>query len=145
MNAYHLMVYRVGVGKLIGLVFGVLGFCLLPFFIEDPSMTLRVAILLWYPTVGAVIGMAGLFARHPIAKFPLHWWLRGLVIGAWMNFVLVLFAYDQFSVLVIAIMGEYSAYASPYLMVIEGALLGMLTDYILTRLYGEGLENAIPG
>lgn len=130
--------YRIGVGKALGLVFGLLGFFFLPFFIQQPSELLRWGILLWYPTMGALIGIFGLFARHPMFNFSMPWWFRGAVLGAWMNFVLALFAYQQICILITALFGEYASYVSPFTMVLEGAFIGLLIDYLLTRWFGEG-------
>lgn len=132
------LMYRIGIGKAIGFLIGIIGFICLPYFIVDASLMLRLAILFWYPTIGAVIGVFGVFTRHPMFNLPMPWWFRGALLGGWMNFVLTLFAYEQISVIVIAVMGEYSAYTSPFLMVIEGAIIGMLIDFIATRYFGEG-------
>ena len=141
MNHQKALVYRIGVGKAIGLVFGLLGFFAMPYFLSDPSLALRWGILLWYTTLGAVVGVFGVFSYHPVLKMPMPWWLRGFWVGAWFNFVLALSAYEQLSVLVAAAMGEYSLYASPFLLVIEGALIGLLIDYVLTRWFGEGWDD----
>ena len=138
MTAQKALIYRVGAGKALGLIVGLVGFFALPLFVENPSLMLRVGILLWYPTLGAIIGMFGIFAYHPVLEFPLPWWLRGAICGAWMNFVLTLFAYQQICMVTMAVFGEYSAYLSPYLMVMEGAVIGMIMDYLLTRWFGEG-------
>lgn len=147
MNYRKALVYRIGAGKAIGLVFGLLGFFAMPYFLSDPELTLRWGILLWYTTLGAVVGVFGVFSYHPVLNMPMPWWLRGFWVGAWFNFVLALLAYEQLSVLVAAAMGEYSQYASPFLLVIEGALIGLLIDYALTRWFGEGWgdqESVVP-
>lgn len=138
MSPQRSFAYRVGAGKAIGFAFGILGFVLLPYFISEPSLLLRTAILLWYPTVGAVVGMFGAFAYHPVLNFPMPWWFRGALTGAWMNFVVTLFSYEQICTAVNLVMGEYGMYVSPFWMVLEGALIGMLMDYLLTRWFGEG-------
>jgi hypothetical protein len=132
------LMYRVGAGKAMGLVIGAIGFFVLPMLVDEPSLLLRTGIFLWYPTLGAIIGMFGVFAYHPILNFPMPWWLRGALLGGWMNFLLTLFAYEQICTFVIAVFGEYAEYISPFVMVIEGALIGLLMDYFLTRWFGEG-------
>lgn len=132
------LLYRVGVGKLLGLFIGLTGFFLLPEFLSEPSMSLRFGVLFWYMTFGAIIGVFGVFSEHPVLRIPLPWWIRGSLLGAWMNFVLTLIAYDQICTMVTAFFGEYSAYASPYWMVLEGGIIGLLMDYLLTRWFGEG-------
>jgi len=54
-----------------------------------------------------------------------------------MNFLKTLLAYDQICTVVMALFGEYSHYVSPFIMVLEGALVGMMMDYFLTRWFGE--------
>ena len=51
-------------------------------------------------SLGAVIGVFGVYTSHPVLHIPLPWWVRAPAIGGWMNFVLTLFAYDQFAALI---------------------------------------------
>lgn len=57
----------------------------------------RWALLLWYTTMGVIIGVYGFFTYHPILKSPFPWWFRASLIGAWMNLVLSLFIYEAFN------------------------------------------------
>jgi len=132
------LMYRVGAGKAIGFAIGIIGFFVTPMLIQEPTMLLRMGILFWYPTLGAIIGMFGVFTYHPILNFSMPWWLRGAVLGGWMNFLVTLFAYDQICTMVMALFGEYSGYVSPFIMVLEGVLIGLLMDFLLTRWFGEG-------
>lgn len=137
------LIYRVGAGKALGLVFGLIAFFLIPHFINDASLIFRSAVLLWYPTLGAIVGMFGMFSYNPVFNFPMPWWLRGAIVGAWMNFVLTLFAYEQICTMIVVMMGEYSVYVSPFVMVIEGALIGAFMDFFLTRWFGEGWSDKV--
>jgi hypothetical protein len=78
---------RIAIGKVIGFLFGFAGFIFLPYFLPDASMLLRWGILLWYTTVGAIIGVFGVLTYHPVLRLPMPWWFRAPLIGAWMNFV----------------------------------------------------------
>ena len=49
------LVTRIAIGKLVGLVFGVIGFIFLPVIFPDADSFMRWGILLWYTTVGAII------------------------------------------------------------------------------------------
>ena len=142
MSPQKSMMYRVGTGKALGLVIGLAGFYFLPVFINEPSLLLRIGVLLWYPTIGAVVGVFGIFSNHPVLNFSLPWWLRGFIVGAWFNFVLTLFAYQQICTISIAIFGEYSAHISPFWMVLEGGIIGLSMDYLLTRWFGDGWADA---
>ena len=65
-------------------------------------------------TVGAIIGVFGVYTRHPILKLPLPWWFRAPFVGAWMNFVLTFFAYDTMAAMLVAIFGEDGIIQSPF-------------------------------
>lgn len=132
------LITRIAIGKSIGLIFGLIGFVCLPYFWTDASALLRWGILLWYPTVGAVIGVFGVFVYHPIIKMPLPWWFRATLIGAWMNFVLTFFAYDDMRSMLVAMFGESGLLASPFWFVAEGALIGLIIGFVATLYGGEG-------
>ena len=110
---------RIAIGKGIGFLFGLAGFLLLPSFLPDAGWLIRWGILLWYTTVGAIIG----------------------VFGVWMNFVLTFFAYDTMAVMLVAIFGEDGIIQSPFWFTVEGAIIGMVIGYFATRLGGEGPET----
>ena len=134
------LVTRIAIGKAVGFVFGLIGFVALPYFAPDSGLMLRWGILLWYTTVGAVIGMFGVFNWHPILKLPLPWWIRAPWVGGWMNFVLTLFAYDSIRALMIDIFGRDGVFQSPFWFVLDGAIAGIVIGYLATRFGGEGRE-----
>lgn len=132
-------IYRVAAAKTLGFLVGLAVFVSMPLLVEEASMSLRIGLMFWYTTVGAFVGLMGIWSKHPILEgFGLPWWLRGALIGGWMNFVLYLIAAQQISAIVIAMFGEYSAWLSPYLMVLEGILVGVFIDYVVTHQFGEG-------
>ena len=98
---------RIAIGKGIGFIFGLVRFYFLTMsFLPDASWLLRWGILLWYTTVGAVIGVFGVFTWHPILKLPMPWWIRSTWIGAWMNFVLTFFAYNDLKDIMVHVFGR---------------------------------------
>ena len=129
---------RIAIGKSLGFVFGLIGFFSLPYFLPDTDLMLRWGVLLWYPTVGATIGAFGLFDYHPVLRLPLPWWFRGPVVGAWMNFVLTLFAFETMAELMTAVFGENGFLQSPFWFTVEGAIIGFIISYFATRFGGEG-------
>lgn len=135
------LVTRIAVGKGVGFLIGLLGFILLPFFAPDAGWLLRWGILLWYTTLGALIGMFGVFDWHPILKMPMPWWIRAPFLGAWMNFVLTFFAYDAMTAVMIAMFGANGFMQSPFWFTAEGAVVGLVIGYFATRLGGEGKET----
>jgi hypothetical protein len=132
------LITRIVVGKIIGFLFGLSGLILLPYFLPETGWMERLGILFWYTTVGAVIGMAGVMTWHPVLRLPMPWWIRAPVIGAWMNFVLVFFAHELMSEMLVSVFGEGGALQSPFWFVSEGALVGLVIGYFATRLGGEG-------
>lgn len=135
------LVTRIGIGKVIGLVFGFIGFIAVPYFLPEASLLLRWGILLWYTTVGAIIGVFGVFTYHPILKLPFPWWVRAPLLGAWMNFVLTFFAFDTMQNMMLSVFGENGLLSSPFWFTAEGAIIGFIIGYFATKFGGEGKET----
>jgi len=129
---------RIGYGKLLGLMVGIIAFFALTLLAPGTAFTLRFGFILWYLTFGAVIGLMGIFTRNPLFGMNISWWMRGLFAGAWFNFVLLIFIHDQVAVILLDLFGAQSLFSSPWWLVIEGAVIGLLFDYLLTRIAGEG-------
>ncbi len=129
---------RIAVGKSIGFLIGLSAFILAPIFMPDVDPMLRWGLLFWYTTVGAIIGLFGVFTRHPLLEFPLRWWFRSGLMGGWMNFVLVFFAHEKITAMMIAILGEGSPIASPFWIVPEGIVVGVAIGFCATKIGGEG-------
>lgn len=131
---------RIIVAKSTGFVLGLIGMLSLPFLVPDAPWTLRIAAVLWYTTLGAIIGVFGVFNWHPILKMPFPWWFRAPVIGAWMNLLVALFAYDMLGPMTQAVTG--GVLSSPYWFALEGAVLGYIIGFMATKFGGEGPETA---
>lgn len=128
---------RIAIGKLVGFIFGLIGFFALPVFWPESGQMLRWGILFWYTTLGAIIGVFGVFTYHPVLKLPMPWWFRAPLMGAWMNFVLVFFAFDKMKTMMLTLF-KNGLLESPFWFVVEGAIIGLIIGYIATRLAGEG-------
>jgi len=135
---------RIIIGKTIGLVIGLTGFVLLPFFYPEAGWLLRWGVLLWYTTIGAIIGVFGVYTRHPILNLPMPWWFRAPILGAWMNFVLTFFAYDTMREVMVGMFGDQGVMTSPFWFTAEGAVVGLVIGYVATRFGGEG-KDALEG
>jgi hypothetical protein len=133
---------RIIVGKTVGFVVGLLGFLVLPYLMPDAGLLLRVGVLFWYTTLGAIIAVFGVFNWHPIFKIPMPWWLFAPIVGAWMNFVLALIAYDTLETVMLAMFGPDGALRSPFWICAEGAVVGLVIGYFATRFGGEGPATA---
>ena len=129
---------RIAVGKAVGFVIGFIGFIALPVFVPELGWFIRWGVLLWYTTMGAIIGVFGVFVWHPVFRLPMPWWFRAPLIGAWMNFVLTFFAYDKMVMVMRVTFGADSYLQSPFWFTAEGAVIGFIIGYFATRFGGEG-------
>ncbi len=134
------LITRIAIGKVIGFLFGLSGFVLLPFFLPEVGWLIRWGILLWYTTLGAIIGVFGVLTWHPVLRLPMPWWFRAPLVGGWMNFVLTFFAYDTMSVMMESIFGAGGLLSSPFWFTAEGAVVGLVIGYFATRFGGEGRD-----
>ncbi|MEE9332444.1 MAG: hypothetical protein V3U89_09490 [Methylophilaceae bacterium] len=134
------LVTRIAIGKVVGLVFGLIGFIFLPHFWPEATLLLRIGVLFWYITLGAIIGVFGVVTYHPVLRFSMPWWIRAPLIGGWMNFVLTFFAYDAIQTMLIAIFGYDGTLNSPFWFVVEGAIIGFIMGYFATHFGGEGRD-----
>lgn len=135
------LITRIAIGKSVGLFIGIIGFIILPmFWPEMPTMT-KWGFMLWYTTMGAFIGVFGVFTWHPILKLPMPWWFRAPWIGAWMNFILTLFIYNDLQILMSNVFATNSIFSSPFWLTAEGAIVGLIMGYLATRFGGEGKET----
>ncbi len=135
------LVTRIAIGKGVGFAVGLAGFIFLPFFVPEAGWLIRWGILLWYTTLGGIIGMFGVFTYHPVLKLPMPWWVQAPFLGAWMNFVLTFFAYDTMKDMMVAVFGTEGMLNSPFWFALEGALVGLMIGYLATRFGGEGPET----
>ena len=132
------LVTRIGVGKTAGFVIGLAGFIALAYLWPESGSAFRWGVLLWYTTLGAIIGVFGVFTSHPVLKLPFPWWVRAPLLGAWMNFVLTLFAHEALASAMTAMFGANGWLQSPFWFVLEGALVGLVIGFAATRFGGEG-------
>ena len=132
---------RIAIGKGVGFIIGLIGFITMPVLFGETDIMLRWGILLWYTTVGAVIGVFGVITWHPVLRLPMPWWFRSSLVGAWMNFVLTLFIYDTLQSYMTHFFGDNGAMSSPFWFVLEGAVVGLLIGFLATRFGGEGEET----
>jgi len=133
---------RMAVAMMAGLMLGILGLALLPVFMPDLDPMVRWGFFLWYPTLAAVIALAGAAGSGEDMPRPLPWWIRGSLIGAWMNFVATLLAPGVMRDFMHAAFGPGGMLTSPFWFVAEGAAAGLLIGYLVMRFGGEGREMA---
>lgn len=97
--------------------------------------------MLWYPLVGAVIGLVGIYRRHPVLLLPMPWWVRAPLVGAWINFVLAFFCFPVLVALYQDMLPSLPARAAPLLLAPKGAVVGAIIGTIATRIDGDGLQT----
>ncbi|OKL42371.1 hypothetical protein [Pseudovibrio exalbescens] len=129
---------RLAAAKAVGLVVGLVIFFITPLVWPDADMMLRIGMLLWYVTLGGIIGLAGVLDRHPALGIALPWWLLAPLLGGWMNLVIVLFTYDRFKALTLSNFGDVGIYASPFWFVPEGVLFGLVAGGVAHLAGGSG-------
>jgi hypothetical protein len=130
---------RIGIGKLTGFLISFFGILIFNFFTGYQLPTIfAFGIILYYTTIGAIIGIFGVYRYHPVLKFPMPWWLRSSIIGAWMNFILVLLAYQQLEGVIIIAFGFDTFFRSPFWFILEGSIVGLIIGYVATKFGGEG-------
>jgi hypothetical protein len=138
MSATPSFVRRVGIAKTVGFAFGLALFFLVPYIWPSEGLPLRVGLLLWYTTMGAIVGIFGVIDFHPLFRFPMPFWFRGAIVGGWMNFVLVLLMWEKLTVLFESMIGPMYFLDNPLWLVPEGMIVGFLIDALSTRTAGEG-------
>ncbi|WP_310618492.1 hypothetical protein [Flexibacterium corallicola] len=132
---------RIVVAKLIGFGVGLLGFFIIPSIWPEADMKFRLAILFWYTSIGAFIGLSGVFTYNPVIRMPMPWWFVGPWIGGWMNFILVLFNYNLFAQFGAMSLQASGVEAGPQWFVVEGAIFGFLCSFAATAAGGEGKKT----
>ena len=137
----HLFAWRLSLSKLLGLA---IGMAVAGYFLQTmPGLGwhLVVAIVLWFMLEGGLIGVMGLITHHPVwKKWPMPAWFRGLWIGMFMHVLLGLFLYDllPWNELIPAFVTIDILREPLVAMAIEGAILGLLWDSLITAATGQG-------
>lgn len=95
-------------------------------------------VLLWYPTIWWIIGIMWVMDKSPILNFRLYLW-RGLIIWAFMNWLLGLLASEPILLMINTITPyEVTTWLFFTAFIIEWAVIWLLIDYVTTKFYWEG-------
>lgn len=138
MTSQASLITRIAIGKSLGFAVGLTAFLMLPRLLPEASPLLHWGVFFWYITFGAIVAVFGVLTRLPWLGWPFPWWLRGAIIGGWLNFVIALLAYQYLVALFTAVFGADGLLQSPFWVAAEGALLGLIIDGLATRYGGEG-------
>ena len=108
--------------KLVGLVAGIGIVAVL----QPLGAMLAAGLVAWYVTVGAMVAVSSAYKRYPVVNLPVPWWLSGIMLGTWMNFVLTLIAGESATQLSVAVALHESALKSPMWFLVDGAVVGLI-------------------
>jgi hypothetical protein len=130
----NVLIKRIAISKSIGFLFGLGTFILMPYFVENIDLFYLWGLLFWYTLIGSLVGVYGVFTKIPILNISFPWWLRGAIIGAMMNLILVLLTYHILEDILISYFGQDGLVQSPFLFIFDGILLGVVSDFFATKL-----------
>jgi hypothetical protein len=139
------MIMRITYGKTIGLVLSAAGILLFADWFPGMTLAAKWGFIFYYIMIGALIGLTGIMTYNPVIKMPMPWWFRGPWLGGWMNFILMLFIYDDLATMQAQVFGAGALFSSPWWFVFEGAIIGLFMDFICTKFAGEGLATVADG
>ena len=127
---------RIAIAKTVGFIIGIIAFFLIPLIMPDASLMFRWGMLFWITTIGGILGVMGVMNYHPVLKMQMSACFRGALIGGFLQFVLVLLAYNDLS----ALMDTATIFtgASPFWLIVDGIIIGIIIDKIATKKAGEG-------
>jgi len=132
------MANRLTISKSLGFLIWLIAFFVIPYIFVDADIYLRLAVLFWYTTFGAIIGIMWIMTVHPVISwFKMPWWFRWIFMWAWLNFVIALFVYH---ILWDMMVGTIFEWFSPFRLVFEWAIIWFIIDWISTKCWWEGKE-----
>ena len=134
---------RIAVGKLVGLVTGVVVMVMLPSFGYPFNSMLGWGTMLMFILMGAMIGMMGMYTEHPVFGFKMKWWLRGPLVGMSFMLMFILLAHDEIAIILQSSLLSWMNLESPFWALIDGLFIGGIIGYLSTRISGEGPDLPI--
>ena len=134
------LLLRIGIGKGLGFVFGLVAFFLLPLY-GEADLLFRLGMISWLVIMGALIGLLGVMTSHPLIKLPLPWWWRGMMIGGFMMMAFWLVAHERIDAIAVEIFGAGSVFAYGAWVIVDGFLMGLIIAWFATKFGGEGMET----
>ena len=131
---------RIFFGKIIGLCMGIAYLVFLPTAGVAAISMHGAGALMLFMFMGVLIGFIGQFDRHPVLDFAMPWWFRGSVVGASMMLMFVFLTYDTLVVLMQSPLVTWTGLSSPFWILIDGTIIGLLMSFVETKFAGSG-EN----
>lgn len=112
---------------------GIIVFLLLPVFVPDIDPVARWALLFWYPTIAGVAAASNIADLIDIKFMRWQWWLRSVLIGAWLNLIVTLFATDTMQDYSMLVHLSFGLLTSQFWFVGDGAIIGLIAGFTATR------------
>ncbi len=134
----HSITGRVFVGKMVGLIMGLIVMLTMPSFNMPVFSRFGFGTLIMFVLMGAMTGFMGLFNRHPLLDFKMPWWISGPLVGSVFMLMFILFTYDTLDVVMQSSLVEWMGLRSPYWALTDGIFIGGLMGFLETKLAGEG-------
>lgn len=134
---------RIVIGKIIGLVVGVIVMLLLPSFDMEIFSMFGLGTLMMFVLMGAVTGFMGIFDRHPALKFKMSWYVGGPLVGLFFMLMYVLFTYETLEMVMKSDLVSWMGLESPFWALLDGLFIGGLMGFVETKLAGEGEDLPI--
>jgi hypothetical protein len=128
---------RIAIWKNIGLIAAILWLIAIPYVFTQVENMLMISLSLWYITLWAIVWVFGVWNEFPLFQIKIPYWIRWILVWAWMNFILVLLIYNDFITL---FSGSIVEWWSPFWMVLEWAIFWLVVDYIATKYCWDGQE-----
>ena len=134
----HSVAGRIAVGVVVGAVVGVLVNLTAPYFGFAPFGLFGLGTLILLVLMGLTIGLVGVFDRHPVFGFKMHWWIRGCVAGLLFSLMFVLLGYDSAQVILRSALVSWTGLTSPFWLLLDGMVVGLIVAFLETKIAGEG-------
>ncbi len=133
----HSIAGRMVVGYGLGFLVGMAVFFLLPALGIAHELAFRLGLWVFYLLLGVMVALLGVLTVHPLG-FPLKWWMRGAIVGGMFHLMLVLVAFDEMTALMMHPMFAWMTLTSPFWVIVDGIILGMIIGGVATKVAGEG-------
>lgn len=131
---------RILIGKIIGLIVGLLCLALLPGIGFPVFSVFGLGTLVMFMLMGTMIGFIGQFDRHPLFDFRMPWYFRGAMVGAAFMLMFILLSYGPLMVVMQSSLVSWTGLSSPFWALIDGVVIGMIMAYTETKIAGEGKD-----
>lgn len=129
---------RIAIGKLIGLLVGVIVMLALPAFDMEILSMFGLGTLLMFVLMGVMTGFMGIIDRHPMFDFSMPWYFRGPMVGVSFMLMYVLFTYSSLDLIMQSSLVSWMGPESPFWALLDGLFIGGLMGGIETKFAGEG-------